>query len=317
MIGHRYLETMFAVKKAIQTSFLKLAPNNKDLLCICGSWHRISNWKLCYTRTQKNVFFSPYFLQDVRHAKKNFFECVMMLNFVMCIFCHKKREFTSTSWRPNSLETKPHSNGKRNHISFPFVTRMHKKPKFHYLYRKAVKVVNHLEQWRSLVGQHQKFNSVLKATWSSPQINDQWFEWDPLSSETPCCGFSYDKHDPYFDHPKAEAHLPVNFSPIWMMIKISKPWTLFAKRDWPFTCQNWFRIISFFSCAEACGIPTASGRSLPLLLPTAAAAQWWLLPKGSGTPKGREPLSLLWKPDFKCKFSIDLVVNARYCLRTF
>ena len=110
---------------------------------------------------------------------------------------------------------------------------------------------------------------------------------------------------------------PVNFSPIWMMIKISKPWTLFAKRDWPFTCQNWFRIISFFSCAEACGIPTASGRSLPLLLPTAAAAQWWLLPKGSGTPKGREPLSLLWKPDFKCKFSIDLVVNARYCLRTF
>ena len=69
---------------------------------------------------------------------------------------------------------------KRNHISFPFVTRMHKKPKFHYLYRKAVKVVNHLEQWRSLVGQHQKFNSVLKATWSSPQINDQWFEWDPL-----------------------------------------------------------------------------------------------------------------------------------------
>ena len=35
---------------------------------------------------------------------------------------------------------------KRNHISFPFVTRMHKKPKFHYLYRKAVKVVNHLEQ---------------------------------------------------------------------------------------------------------------------------------------------------------------------------
>ena len=92
MIGHRYLETMFAVKKAIQTSFLKLAPNNKDLLCICGSWHRISNWKLCYTRTQKNVFFSPFFLQDVRHAKKNFFECVMMLNFVMCIFCHKKKE---------------------------------------------------------------------------------------------------------------------------------------------------------------------------------------------------------------------------------
>ena len=89
-----------------------------------------------------------------------------------------------------------------------------------------------------------------------------------------------------------------------------KPWTLFAKRDWPFTCQNWFRIISFFSCeAEACGIPTASGRSLA----SSYCCSMMITAKGSGTPKGREPLSLLWKPDFKCKFSIDLVVNARYC----
>ena len=31
------LEKMFAVKNAIQTTFLKLAPNNKDVLCICRS----------------------------------------------------------------------------------------------------------------------------------------------------------------------------------------------------------------------------------------------------------------------------------------
>ena len=75
-------------------------------------------------------------------------------------------------------------------------------------------------------------------------------------------------------------------------------------------CQNWFRIISFFSCeAEACGIPTASGRSLA----SSYCCSMMITAKGSGTPKGREPLSLLWKPDFKCKFSIDLVVNARYC----
>ena len=146
-------------------------------------WFMASHIKLktlLYTHPEECFFSHPIFYRMWDMQKRISLNVSWCLTSWCAFFATKKREFTSTSWRPNSLETKPHSNGKRNHISFPFVTRMHKKPKFHYLYRKAVKVVNHLEQWRSLVGQHQKFNSVLKATWSSPQINDQWFEWDPL-----------------------------------------------------------------------------------------------------------------------------------------
>ena len=91
-----------------------------------------------------------------------------------------------------------------------------------------------------------------------------------------------------------------------------KPWTLFAKRDWPFTSMP--KLISNHQFLQlwswsSCGIPTASGRSLA----SSYCCSMMITAKGSGTPKGREPLSLLWKPDFKCKFSIDLVVNARYC----
>ena len=142
-----------------------------------GIAYQIENFAI---HAPRRMFFShPIFYRMWDMQKRISLNVSWCLTSWCAFFATKKREFTSTSWRPNSLETKPHSNGKRNHISFPsfpFVTRMHKKPKFHYLYRKAVKVVNHLEQWRSLVGQHQKFNSVLKATWSSPQINDQWFE---------------------------------------------------------------------------------------------------------------------------------------------
>ena len=97
------------------------------------------------------------------------------------------------------------------------------------------------------------------------------------------------------------------------------PWTLFAKRDWPFTCQNWFRITGFSSGVVGF-LPYVIPPPLPIkLLPRylRGALSSMMIAKGSGPKRQKTTftvlpwLLLLLLQVLKCKFSIDLVVNAK------
>ena len=138
---------MFVVKNAIQTSFLKSAPN-KVFLCICVVGGSRAYKIEISTRNPEEFFPHPIFYRMWDMQKR------ISLNvswcFVMCIFLPQKKRDSRVLLEGLIVLNKTTPMEKRNHISFPFVTRMHKKPKFHYLYRKAVKVVNHLEQWTHL-----------------------------------------------------------------------------------------------------------------------------------------------------------------------
>ena len=136
MVGHRHLnwrQTMFAVKKAIQTSFLKLAPNNNHLLH--GIAYKIENFTI---HAPRRMFFPHPIFYRMWDMQKRISLNVSWCLTSWCAFFATKKENSRVLLEGLIVLKQNHTvMEKRNHISFPFVTRMHKKPKFHYLYRKA------------------------------------------------------------------------------------------------------------------------------------------------------------------------------------